>query len=82
MKRLQDQLKIQFNGPKVPLKVIRLIDPQVDENEVLRSLLPFLDATYQRRPIIFHFDITSSVSQASLIVHTVKKLPAMQETQV
>lgn len=61
VKRLQDQLKIQFNGPKVPLKVIRLIDPQVDENEVLRSLLPFLDATYQRRPIIFHFDITSSV---------------------
>lgn len=44
MKRLQDQLKIQFNGPKVPLKVIRLIDPQVDESEVLRSLLPFLDA--------------------------------------
>lgn len=61
VKRLQDQLKIQFNGPKVPLKVIRLIDPQVDENEVLRSLLPFLDATYQRRPIIFHFDMTSSV---------------------
>ena len=62
VKRLQDQLKIQFNGPKVPLKVIRLIDPQVDENEVLRSLLPFLDATFQRRPIIFHFDVTSSVS--------------------
>ncbi|XP_068833610.1 E3 ubiquitin-protein ligase RNF213 [Capricornis sumatraensis] len=61
VKRLQDQLKMQFNGPKVPLKVIRLIDPQVDENEVLRSLLPFLDATYQRRPIIFHFDMTSSV---------------------
>ncbi|KAI4533817.1 hypothetical protein MG293_016836 [Ovis ammon polii] len=61
VKRLRDQLKIQLNGPKVPLKVIRLIDPQVDENEVLRSLLPFLDATYQRRPIIFHFDMTSSV---------------------
>ena len=62
-------------------KVVRLIDPQVDENEVLGSLLPFLDAQYQRRPIIFHFDVTSSVSQASLIVQTVKKLPAMQETQ-
>ena len=82
VKRLHGQLRMQFNGAKVPLKVIRLIDPQVDENEVLRSLLPVLDAPYQRRPIIFHFDMTSSVSRASLIVQTVKKLPAIQETQV
>lgn len=62
MKRLHGQLKMQFNGEIVLLKVIRLIDPQVDENEVLESLLPFLDAQYQRRPVIFHFDVTSSVS--------------------
>ncbi|XP_010854827.1 PREDICTED: E3 ubiquitin-protein ligase RNF213 [Bison bison bison] len=61
VKRLHGQLKMQFNGEIVLLKVIRLIDPQVDENEVLESLLPFLDAQYQRRPVIFHFDVTSSV---------------------
>ncbi|KAF4008099.1 hypothetical protein G4228_019714 [Cervus hanglu yarkandensis] len=60
VKRLHSQLKMQFNGAKMTRKVIRLIDPQVDENEVLGSLLPFLDAQYQRRPIIFHFDVTSS----------------------
>ncbi|XP_026936735.1 E3 ubiquitin-protein ligase RNF213 isoform X2 [Sagmatias obliquidens] len=61
VKRLHGQLKMKFNGEKVPLKIIRLINPQVDENEVLGSLLPFLDARYQRRPIVFHFDVTSSV---------------------
>lgn len=62
MKRLHDKLKMKFLGKKVPLKVIRLIDPQVDENQVLGSLLPFLDAQYWTRPMIFHFDVTSSVS--------------------
>ncbi|XFF88667.1 hypothetical protein AB1E18_014886 [Capra hircus] len=61
VKRLHSQLKMQFDGETVLLKVIRLIDPQVDENEVLGSLLPFLDAQYQRRPVIFHFDVTSSI---------------------
>uniref|UniRef100_A0A8C9CZX4 E3 ubiquitin-protein ligase RNF213 n=1 Tax=Phocoena sinus TaxID=42100 RepID=A0A8C9CZX4_PHOSS len=61
VKRLHGQLKMKFNGEKVPLKVIRLINPQVDENEVLGSLLPFLGARYQRRPTVFHFDVTSSV---------------------
>ena len=62
VKRLHGQLRMQFNGAKVPLKVIRLIDPQVDENEVLESLRPILEAQDQRRPVIFHFDVTSSVS--------------------
>nr|XP_044602039.1 E3 ubiquitin-protein ligase RNF213 isoform X2 [Equus asinus] len=61
VKRLHDKLKMKFLGKKVPLKVIRLIDPQVDENQVLGSLLPFLDAQYWTRPMIFHFDVTSSV---------------------
>ncbi|XP_058417797.1 E3 ubiquitin-protein ligase RNF213 isoform X3 [Diceros bicornis minor] len=61
VKRLYGKLKMKFHGKKVPLKIIRLIDPQVDENQVLGSLLPFLDAQYQTRPMIFHFDVTSSV---------------------
>ncbi|XP_047614339.1 E3 ubiquitin-protein ligase RNF213 isoform X4 [Phacochoerus africanus] len=60
VKRLHSRLKRQSKGD-VPLKIIRLIDPQVDEREVLRSLLPFLDAQHQMRPVIFHLDVTSSV---------------------
>lgn len=62
MKRLHEALKMKFIGKKVPLKIIRLIDPQVDEGQVLGSLLPFLGTQYQTRPMMFHFDVTSSVS--------------------
>lgn len=62
MKRLHETLQRKVTGKKVPLKIIRLIDPQVDENQVLASLLPFLGAIYQATPMIFHFDVTSSVS--------------------
>lgn len=62
MKRLHETLQRKVPRKKVPLKIIRLIDPQVDENQVLVSLLPFLGATYQATPMIFHFDVTSSVS--------------------
>lgn len=65
MKRLHSRLKRQSKGD-VPLKIIRLIDPQLDESEVLRSLLPFLDAQHQMRPVIFHLDVTSSVSALGL----------------
>ncbi|XP_077022284.1 E3 ubiquitin-protein ligase RNF213 isoform X2 [Tamandua tetradactyla] len=61
VKRLHHKLKMKFKGEEVPLKVIRLIDRQVDENKVLGSLLPFLRAKYKKRPVIFHFDVTSSV---------------------
>lgn len=47
---------------EVPLQAIRLIDTHIDEGKVLKSLLPFLDHQSQKRPMIFHFDITSSVS--------------------
>ncbi|XP_023412590.2 E3 ubiquitin-protein ligase RNF213 isoform X4 [Loxodonta africana] len=60
VKRLHSKLKM-FTGTKVPLKVIRLMDPQVDESQVLGTLLPFLDAEHQTCPMIFHFDVTSSV---------------------
>lgn len=61
MKRLHETLKRKFTEREVPLKVIRLIDPQVDEDQVLGSLLPFLDTKYETRPVILHFDVTSSV---------------------
>ncbi|XP_006105644.1 E3 ubiquitin-protein ligase RNF213 [Myotis lucifugus] len=61
VKRLHETLKMKFTGKNVPLKIIRLIDPQVDENQVLGSLLPFLGAEYQTSPVIFHLDVTSSV---------------------
>ncbi|XP_011226480.2 E3 ubiquitin-protein ligase RNF213 isoform X2 [Ailuropoda melanoleuca] len=61
VERLHGRLKRKLRDKEVPLKVIRLIDSQVDENQVLCSLLPFLKADYQTRPMIFHFDVTSSV---------------------
>ncbi|XP_045839965.1 E3 ubiquitin-protein ligase RNF213 isoform X2 [Meles meles] len=61
VQRLHGKLKMKLGGKKVPLKVIRLIDAQVDENQVLQSLLPFLKAEHQTGPVIFHFDVTSSV---------------------
>lgn len=53
---------MKLGGENVPLKIIRLIDPRVDEHQVLRSLLPLLGAPYQARPMILHFDVTTSVS--------------------
>ncbi|XP_039082113.1 E3 ubiquitin-protein ligase RNF213 isoform X2 [Hyaena hyaena] len=73
VERLHSKLTMKLRGEKVPLKVIRLIDPQVDENQVLRSLLPFLKARYQTRPMIFHLDVTSSV-QTGLWVFIFKLL--------
>nr|XP_025715341.1 E3 ubiquitin-protein ligase RNF213 [Callorhinus ursinus] len=73
VERLHRKLKMKLRGKKVPLKVIRLIDPQVDENQVLHSLLPFLEGDGQTRPTIFHFDVTSSV-QTGLWVFIFKLL--------
>ncbi|XP_013361468.1 PREDICTED: E3 ubiquitin-protein ligase RNF213 isoform X2 [Chinchilla lanigera] len=61
VKRLHGKLEEKFGGNRVPLKVIRLTDPRVDENQVLGSLLPFLDERYQQKPMIFHLDVTASV---------------------
>lgn len=60
MRRLHEALRVKFHR-KVPLKTVRLIDPQVDESDVLGSLLPFLGAQYQGGPMLFHLDVTSSV---------------------
>lgn len=62
VKRLHERLQEQHPDGTKLLKTIRLIEPEVDEDKVLKSLLPFLKEKYQRAPMIFHFDITSSVS--------------------
>uniref|UniRef100_A0ABM5FN25 E3 ubiquitin-protein ligase RNF213 isoform X1 n=1 Tax=Pogona vitticeps TaxID=103695 RepID=A0ABM5FN25_9SAUR len=60
VKRLHEKMEAKMQK-KVPLITIRLIDSCVDEGKVLKSLLPFLHHKYQKQPVIFHFDITSSV---------------------
>ncbi|KAM9457017.1 E3 ubiquitin-protein ligase rnf213-alpha-like isoform 2-T2 [Clarias gariepinus] len=56
--RLYERLKLITKKPS-QLKCIRLIEPKVDENAVLQSMLscPKRDLT------IFHFDVTSSVQK-------------------
>uniref|UniRef100_A0A8D2D6D2 E3 ubiquitin-protein ligase RNF213 n=1 Tax=Sciurus vulgaris TaxID=55149 RepID=A0A8D2D6D2_SCIVU len=66
VKRLHEKL-IKFNSKKVPLKIIRLTDAQVDESCILSSLLPFLDAQYQKKPMIFHIDVTTSVQTGTWV---------------
>ncbi|XP_016050307.2 E3 ubiquitin-protein ligase RNF213 isoform X1 [Erinaceus europaeus] len=61
VKRLHEKLRAKFKRNSVSLKVIRLINPQVDETQVLGALLPFLDAHYQNQPVLFHLDVTSAV---------------------
>ncbi|XP_068769747.1 E3 ubiquitin-protein ligase RNF213 isoform X2 [Struthio camelus] len=61
VKRLHERLKAQHPDCTDLLKTIRLIEPEVDEDKVLKSLLPFLKRQHQQKPMILHFDITSSV---------------------
>ncbi|KAM4802731.1 LOW QUALITY PROTEIN: E3 ubiquitin-protein ligase RNF213-like [Urocitellus parryii] len=60
VKRLHEKLKKKLNSEKVPLKIVRLTDTQVDEGRVLGSLLSFWDSQYGKTPVIFHFDVTAS----------------------
>ncbi|XP_071329691.1 E3 ubiquitin-protein ligase rnf213-alpha [Trachinotus anak] len=59
IKRLYEKLKHLTKKPSV-MKCIRLIEPNVDENVVLQSLL---DSPKRRELTMFHFDITSSVQK-------------------
>uniref|UniRef100_A0A803YCM8 RING-type E3 ubiquitin transferase n=1 Tax=Meleagris gallopavo TaxID=9103 RepID=A0A803YCM8_MELGA len=61
VKRLHERLEAQQPDCTELLKTIRLIEPAVDEDKVLHSLLPFLESQQPTKPMIFHFDITSSV---------------------
>uniref|UniRef100_A0A8B9ZNF4 RING-type E3 ubiquitin transferase n=1 Tax=Anas zonorhyncha TaxID=75864 RepID=A0A8B9ZNF4_9AVES len=61
VRRLHERLQAQQPDCTELLKTIRLIEPAVDEDKVLKYLLPFLKRQQQTKPMIFHFDITSSV---------------------
>ncbi|XP_025026630.1 E3 ubiquitin-protein ligase RNF213, partial [Python bivittatus] len=61
IKRLHQKMEAELQGHKVLLRTIRLIEPHVNERKILNALFPFLDHKFQKRPMIFHFDITSSV---------------------
>ncbi|XP_041429619.1 E3 ubiquitin-protein ligase RNF213 isoform X3 [Xenopus laevis] len=63
VKRLYERLKLEFPNEKPLQKIIRMFQPQVDENKVLQKLLPFLTKENKNVPIIFHIDITSSVNR-------------------
>ncbi|XP_029401802.1 E3 ubiquitin-protein ligase RNF213 isoform X2 [Mus pahari] len=58
---LHKKLKTKLYDETVPLKIIRLTEPHIDENQVLSALLPFLKENYQKMPVIFHIDVSTSV---------------------
>lgn len=62
MNTLHKKLKTKLQDETVPLKIIRLTEPHIDENHVLSNLLPFLKKNYQKTPVIFHIDVSTSVS--------------------
>lgn len=59
IRRLYEKLKRSTKKSSV-MKCIRLIEPNVDENVILQSLL---DAPRKKELTVFHFDITSSVQK-------------------
>ncbi|VTJ74161.1 Hypothetical predicted protein [Marmota monax] len=67
VKRLHEKLKKKLNSEKVPLKIVRLTDTQVDEGRILDSLLSFCDAQFRKTPMIFHFDVTASVQTGTWV---------------
>ncbi|XP_044037270.1 E3 ubiquitin-protein ligase rnf213-alpha [Siniperca chuatsi] len=59
IKRLYEKLKLSTKKPSM-MKCIRLIEPNVDENVILQSLL---NTPKRKELMMFHFDITSSVQK-------------------
>uniref|UniRef100_A0A669EGJ6 RING-type E3 ubiquitin transferase n=1 Tax=Oreochromis niloticus TaxID=8128 RepID=A0A669EGJ6_ORENI len=59
IRRLYEKLKRSTKKSSV-MKCIRLIEPNVDENVILQSLL---DAPRRKELTVFHFDVTSSVQK-------------------
>ncbi|XP_072098497.1 E3 ubiquitin-protein ligase rnf213-alpha-like [Mobula birostris] len=62
VKRLHEMLK-KKTGEDNLLKTIRLLEPRVDENKVLRALLSCIKPSNESKPLIFHFDVASSVQK-------------------
>ncbi|XP_069050628.1 E3 ubiquitin-protein ligase rnf213-alpha isoform X2 [Lepisosteus oculatus] len=61
IRRLQEKLKQSTRDKSALLKCIRLIEPRVNENAILQSLLN--TPKKKNQLTIFHFDITSSVQK-------------------
>ncbi|XP_034566958.1 E3 ubiquitin-protein ligase rnf213-alpha [Notolabrus celidotus] len=59
IKRLYEKLKLSTKKSTM-LKCIRLIEPYVDENVILQSLM---NTSERKELMVFHFDITSSVQK-------------------
>ncbi|XP_063327964.1 E3 ubiquitin-protein ligase rnf213-alpha [Pelmatolapia mariae] len=59
IRRLYEKLKRSTKKSSM-IKCIRLIEPNVDENVILQSLL---DAPRRKELTVFHFDVTSSVQK-------------------
>ncbi|XP_069786069.1 E3 ubiquitin-protein ligase rnf213-alpha isoform X4 [Narcine bancroftii] len=62
VKRLHEKL-MQQTREKNLLKTVHILDTQVDENKVLQALFTFIKSSNGNKPLIFHFDITSSVQK-------------------
>nr|XP_057905202.1 E3 ubiquitin-protein ligase rnf213-alpha isoform X2 [Doryrhamphus excisus] len=62
IKRLYESLKKSSTKSSMK-KCIRLIEPSVDENAILQSLLEVLAEKAEKKLVVFHFDITSSVQK-------------------
>ncbi|KAG9334572.1 hypothetical protein JZ751_007508, partial [Albula glossodonta] len=60
IQRLHEKLNESAGEDASLLKCIRLIEPKVDENVILRSLMKTPD---KKQFTIFHFDVTSSVQK-------------------
>ncbi|KAG2461062.1 R213A ligase, partial [Polypterus senegalus] len=56
---------LQEEKSDVDLKCIKLTEPKVDENKIVQSILPVLSIPSKKKPMIFHFDVTSSGSSAA-----------------
>ncbi|XP_055509816.1 E3 ubiquitin-protein ligase rnf213-alpha isoform X2 [Leucoraja erinacea] len=62
VKRLHEKLKKQAGKDNL-LKTIHLLEPQVDENKVLQALFSCIKSSNKNQPLIFHFDIASTVQK-------------------
>lgn len=57
IKRMYENLKKKTKKPS-QLKCIRLIDPRIDENVILQSLL---NSPKKKELSVYHFDVTTMV---------------------
>lgn len=66
IKRMYENLKKNTKKPS-QLKCIRLIDPRIDENVILQSLL---NSPKKKELSVYHFDVTTMV--VTLFIHLIQ----------